>query len=142
MKTGLLFMICFTVLACNTNKKSTEQLKQEIVKTEYDFAQLAKQSGIYEAFMTYADSTAVLLRNDSLIIGKNNIKDFYHNQNAKGLDWKPDYVFVSKSGDIGYTYGHYTFNYKNSEGKTLVSRGIFHTIWKRQADGSWRFVWD
>ena len=58
------------------------------------------------------------------------------------LVWKPDYVDVSESGDLAYTYGKYTFTSRDSTGRKVVSKGIFHTVWKRQEDGSWKFVWD
>ena len=58
------------------------------------------------------------------------------------LDWYPDFIEVSDAGDLGYTYGHYTFSATDAEGKPVQDAGIFHTVWKRQADGQWRFVWD
>ena len=56
--------------------------------------------------------------------------------------WKPDFVDVSSSGDLGYTYGQYTFIRLDSIGNETASQGIFHTVWKRQSDGNWRFVYD
>ena len=58
------------------------------------------------------------------------------------LDWYPDYIYVSKSGDLGYTYGRYTFSATNTDGKPVKDTGIFHTVWKKEADGKWRFIWD
>ena len=58
------------------------------------------------------------------------------------LTWKADFVDVSASGDLGYTYGEYTYTYKDEAGNTLSEKGIFHTVWKRQKNGDWRFVWD
>jgi ketosteroid isomerase-like protein len=49
---------------------------------------------------------------------------------------------VSACGDLGYTWGSYTFTATDSLGATHRSEGIFHTVWKRQPDGSWKFVWD
>lgn len=36
----------------------------------------------------------------------------------------------------------YTYSVTDSTGETKSSSGIFHTVWKRQADGTWKFVWD
>ena len=30
----------------------------------------------------------------------------------------------------------------NALGNENSMEGIFHTVWKRQEDGSWKFVWD
>jgi len=43
---------------------------------------------------------------------------------------------------MAYTYGKYTMTIIDSAGESKVSNGIFHTVWKKQKDGSWKFVWD
>ncbi len=139
-----IILVCLSFYSCNMkpNKISIEKWKQEILETEKSFAKMAREEGLQKAFMTYAAEDAVLMRNDDLVIGKNNIDLLYENQTSKGLAWIPDFVDVAKSGDLGYTYGHYTFSYFDSSGKAIESKGIFHTVWKRQPDGIWRFVWD
>jgi len=123
-------------------KKSIKKWKQEILKTEQDFAKMVNEEGIHNAFITYAAEDAVLMRNNKLVIGKNNIDLLYRQQTSKGLAWVPEFVDVSASGDLGYTYGYYTFTYLDESGEEAEDRGVFHTVWKRQADGNWRFVWD
>jgi ketosteroid isomerase-like protein len=61
---------------------------------------------------------------------------------GSSLVWKPDYVDVSKSGDLGYTYGTYNYTSLDSLGNEQSSSGVFHTVWKRQEDSSWKFVSD
>ena len=132
------------LLSCiNISKTSNiEKWKDEILQTEKDFAEMVKTDGLRKAFLHYAADNAVLLRNDKLIIGKNNIDVLYQGQNSTGLSWIPDFVDVSDAGDLGYTYGKYVFSYTDKSGKELENNGIFHSIWKRQSDGKWRFVWD
>ena len=124
------------------NKVTIQKCKQEIIETEQNFAKMAKEEGIYKAFTTYAANDAVLMRNDSLIIGKKAIELFYKNKNSKELSWKPDFVDVAASGDLGYTYGHYTYSYLDSNNKLVENTGTFHTVWKKQSNKTWRFVWD
>ena len=110
------------------------------------FSELAGKEGISKAFMTYAAEDAVLMRNNKLVIGKNNLSVLFENQasapNDEKLSWKPDFVDVSASGDLAYTYGQFIYSYTDSTGTTIESEGVFHTVWKKQADGSWKFVWD
>lgn len=77
-------------------------------------------------------------------MGKDSILKYYKSRNAgeAQLQWSPNFIDVAESGDLGYTYGTYTFTYRDTSGVIRESRGIFHTVWKRQPDGSWRFVWD
>ena len=142
-----LILIGFSIImfmSCVNNSKSTniENWKNEILQTEKEFAEMVKSDGLHKAFYYFADDDAVLLRNDKLIIGKNAIDSLYKSQNSTGLSWSPDYVDVSESGDLGYTYGGYVFSYTNETGDKMESIGVFHSVWKRQSDGSWRFVWD
>ena len=56
------------------------------------------------------------------------------------LTWEPDFADVAKSGDLGYTWGRYT--YTSFDSTESPSCGFYVTIWKKQLDGSWRFVFD
>ncbi|RIA09457.1 ketosteroid isomerase-like protein [Flavobacteriaceae bacterium MAR_2010_72] len=119
-----------------------EQWKEELLEAETQFAALVKEKGLHEAFVAFADENAVLMRNNTLIIGKKAIDERYRNMNSKTLTWTPDFIDVSKSGDLGYTYGTYQFKYTDSTGTDRIDTGIFHSVWKRQDDGSWKYVWD
>jgi len=141
---SLLIFIC--LISCVPQDHSVENWKKEIIDTELAFAALVQQEGIAKGFLTYAAEDVVLMRNKKLIIGKDSLKLSFSKQDntsAKvSLTWKPDFVDVSSSGDLGYTYGKYTYTKTDSVGKVIVDTGIFHTVWKRQSDGQWRFVWD
>lgn len=134
------------LIACSSGEKGdTEKAKQEIEKAEKDFAQMAADKGIAEAFYSFAaDDATIKRKNDSLIHGKEGIKNFYSAPFYKtaSVKWAPDFVEVSAQGDLGYTYGKYIWETKDSTGKVETFNGIFHTVWKKQADGSWKYVWD
>lgn len=120
--------------------------KTEIIETEREFSEMASKEGIQKAFLTFAAEDAVVLRNDSLIKGKESLSNYYNNrrsgQDSIILTWKPDFADVSVTGDLGYTYGKYVYKTIDSTGNVNSQEGIFHTVWKRQTDGKWRFVWD
>ena len=142
-------LVLFLVLcSCSMEeeKKSIELWKAEIMETEKSFTEMAGEEGIAKAFMAYAAEDAVLMRNNVLVTGKDELVKHFEKQSTgpkdEKLSWKPDFVDVSASGDLAYTYGHFTYSYTDSTGTTIENKGVFHTVWKRQADGSWRFVWD
>ena len=150
MKIPVVFALAGLMLfsGCSHEPKEdrTAQWKQEIRETELAFSALSEKEGIAKAFLTYAAEDAVLMRNNLLIKGRDEIaKRFEENPTdpkAVTLTWKPDFVDVSAAGDLGYTYGSFTLITTDSLGNKNQSNGIFHTVWKRQADGAWRFVWD
>lgn len=126
------------------NQKQILEAKNAIVQTERDFESMARTKGLSEAFAFYADSAACLNRGSYVLHGKDSIRLFYTATRFRDvqLEWKPDFVEVSASADLGYTYGKFTFTSRDSSGTTTESKGIFHTVWKKQANGGWRFVWD
>jgi len=134
----------FTCFSCiqKVEEKKIEVWKNEIIKTELDFSNMAQKEGMDKAFLHYVANDGVLLRNDKLIKGKDNIRSYMKSNTSKGLSWKPDFVDVSASGDLGYTYGKYSYRYQDSLGNSKINEGVFHTVWKRQTNGVWRFVWD
>jgi ketosteroid isomerase-like protein len=149
MNLKLIFLlILFTSIqaACRNNDIQIlkETYRKEILKTEEAFAEMAKEQGLKKAFTKYAADNAVLKRGNDLIIGKKAIEEYYANYQYRDaeLQWQPDYIDVSESGDLAYTYGRYTFKAILQSGEVLQDTGIFHTVWKRQPDGQWRYVWD
>lgn len=143
--TPSILLVSVTLLSCGskTGTGQKEKAINEIQQAEADFNKMAGEKGIAEAFGFFADSNAVI-RRDSLIKGKENIRIFYSKDFYKTatVTWAPDFTDASETGDLGYTYGKYLWQSKDSTGKANESRGVFHTVWKKQKDGSWRYVWD
>jgi ketosteroid isomerase-like protein len=142
---SLILLTGLSVSCIDNGSENIESWKDEILETERSFATMAQQEGIPHAFLAFADENAVLLRNNKLIIGKHALDEFYEKQSDNqdvNLTWEPEFIDVSNSGDLAYTYGYYRFSYIDSTNNKVESEGVFHTIWKRQTDGSWKFVWD
>lgn len=143
-----LLILFFSVLFFNCQRHpSAETLdiwKAEIVATEKAFNDLAQKEGLAKAFEMYAAPDGVINRRRKIIKGKIAIANWYRENPRpdQTLTWKPDFVDVSRSGDLGYTYGSATFITIDSTGVENKRVGKFHTVWKRQPNGDWRFVWD
>jgi len=147
MKNSIYLTLLFSIFSCSQKAEVVhpEIVKAEIFKAEDDFKNLSQSKGIAEAFYAFADENAVIKReNDTLIQGKENIKTYYSNPKFKNatVTWKPDFVDVSADGTQAYTYGNYVWTVKDSVGNKKDFKGVFHTVWKKQKDGSWKYVWD
>jgi len=141
--TGLiLWLIIFA--SCTQNHEAGVNNNDQILAVEKEFMEKVNTWGIRDAFIHFADDSAVLVRNNQLIKGKKAIYSFFEKSMYKDirLTWSPDYVDVSGSGDMAYTYGTYHFSAVDSTGKEVTSEGIFHTVWKKQPDGNWKYVYD
>ena len=115
--------------------------KSSLLKTDQAFSDLSVAKGMKAAFIEYIDSNGVLLRSGHLpIIGADAI-DFLIQQDDTEytLNWQPQNAFVSKSADLGYTYGVYALQPSVID---TVIYGTYVSIWKKQEDGKWKFVLD
>lgn len=117
-------------------------IPEDLIKLDKEFSALSQEKGMKYAFLQYAADSAVLLqRNIMPVVGKNAISASFEAFSDSGftLTWEPLDADMSKSGDLGYTYGLYTSLIKSNNSLT---RGKYVTIWKRQPDGSWKYVLD
>jgi ketosteroid isomerase-like protein len=58
------------------------------------------------------------------------------------LTWKPTHADVLVGADVGYTVGTWERRVKAADGRTSVAHGQYVTVWQKQADGSWKAVFD
>lgn len=138
------FSILFVVISSCKQDINKEEIKNEIIQSEKAFQDLVNAQGPATAFYEFAADSAVIKReNDTLIIGKNAIQNYYRSDSKNvRATWKPDFINVSNDGTLAYTYGKYEWAIKDSTGKESVFHGVFHTVWKRMTDKKWKYVWD
>lgn len=113
-------------------------------RIEEQFSNMSEEKGFHAALKAYAASDATKLVEGRMpIIGSDSL--------AKVLDARPDtgivvtwvarHADIAASGDIGYTWGDWVLRSKHPKaGDTAY--GNFYTIWKKQSDGSWKWVLD
>lgn len=61
---------------------------------------------------------------------------------AMTVHWQPVDVSASRSGDLGVSRGTYELKYNDAKGKPVTETGKYLTVWRKQADGSWKVVYD
>lgn len=145
MRLIIMFFIITSFLISCSAPVDKDKVKKDIFDTEKAFEKMTADGGIAKAFYYYAADNAVIKReNDTLISGKENIGKYYSKTDEKNtkVNWTADFIDVSDSGDIAYTYGKYIWKLKDPNGKVTEYKGVFHTVWKKQNDGKWKYVWD
>lgn len=143
--TAILVSLIFLTTAATAQTPKQAAITQ-IMAAEKAFNDMAAAKGIKEAFVYYAAEDVIIKRgNDSLIYGRAGVSNFYGRDFFKNatVTWAPDFTDASESGDMGYTVGKYLWILKDGSGAIKdQNKGVFHTVWKKQADGSWKYVWD
>lgn len=118
--------------------------KAALIQVDEQFSADAQKIGVGEAFARYAAPDARMLpQGKDVVSGLDGVR----NQMAgfpKGatLSWKPFLADVAASGDLGYTLGTYELRAKDDAGQATVAYGKYCSIWKKQPDGSWKWVVD
>ena len=137
-----LFAFAGAILLLSCNKETS---KEDIVAVEKQFEKKCKDSGIAAGFYEFADENAVIkMNNDSLLKGKEAIRNHFNQPRFQKatVTWNADNVEISKDGTLASTYGKYVWIATDSLGNKKNFKGVFHTVWKRQDDGSWKYIWD
>lgn len=132
----IFFCALMILTGCSTSTK------EDLMKVDREFSDRSAEAGMKTAFIEYASENAVLLRQGSMpIVGKAEIaKTNEPIQDQEFiLTWEPLYGDIAKSGDLGYTYGIFTMVVRAD---SSVNKGTYVSIWKKQADGSWKWVMD
>jgi Domain of unknown function (DUF4440) len=143
----------FAFLACRSFATGQEELRRGLAETEQSFCADVGRLGIADAFLKYMAETCFIPV--SLALTRSEYEAAVKQARAKAgasykpgpnpnlrLVWSPSKVEVSDDGTLGYTWGRYDFTSKGKDGKAETTSGIYLTIWRRQADGSWKFVYD
>lgn len=138
MKYILLIVICLVVAMSAQGQSAL----QEMVKTEQAFSKMAEEQNAREAFVAFIADDGLLFR-PGAVNGKQWMQEHPVPASDKVplLGWQPAFAGMSVSGDMGFTTGPWEFKADRSDEKPS-GYGDFVTVWKKQADGTWKFVVD
>ena len=143
----IVFFVVFAVscglfVSSSAQKLTAADDLAQMVATERAFSHMSEDKGTREAFAAFIADDGILFRPHA-VVGKKWMQEHPLPPSDKRplLTWQPIYALLSQSGDLGYTTG--PWQYKNDIKDAKASAfGNFMTVWKKQADGNWRFVLD
>jgi ketosteroid isomerase-like protein len=116
----------------------------DIRVADIEFSRTAMRLGTGRAFEEYAaDDAQIFSTPGEFITGPEAIREAFGPTNdASQLTWHPVVGEVARSGDLGYTAGNAVFTGKRPDGVAEVRYSKYLTVWRKQRDGSWRYVVD
>jgi ketosteroid isomerase-like protein len=123
------------------DKNRVNDLKS-MVETERAFARMSEEKGTRESFLEFIAADGVLFR-PAAVLGKKWMQEhpLPASTSRQLLSWQPIFAAVSRAGDLGYTTGPWQFKPDIKDAKPAAF-GNFMTVWRKQADGSWKFALD
>lgn len=113
-----------------------------LANAERAFAKMSVEKGIRDSFIAnFADDGINFTPHPT------NTREAYSKRPAPPspppitLNWSPVYGDIAQSGELGYTTGPFLIT-DNSPAKRPAQHGMYSSIWKKQADGSWKVLVD
>jgi ketosteroid isomerase-like protein len=102
-----------------------------VVAAERAFAADGLALGIRDSFLKHSAPEAIVLSPEPMLA-----RAAYEAPQPKGppLVWWPLWAGIARSGDLGFTSGPYSVGGK--------LRAYYFTVWARQPDGSWKWLFD
>jgi ketosteroid isomerase-like protein len=140
----LLALASLTTPAARAAAPDKEKLKKEVAAMEDAFCAMTKEKGVLAAFEYFAaPDVAVLGPDPRKVRGLAAVRErMGPDSPGVTVTWSAAFTDVSDDGTLGYNYGRYESRSPGADGHEIIRAGWFLTIWKRQPDGTWRYVMD
>lgn len=138
-------LILITVIACSEKKPDTKAEGEKIMDLSREWSRSASTDSIEQTLSYWAEDAMILSPGQPAIKGKAAIRDMVEGMSkipGFRISWEPLSVFVSESGDLAYLVEQNQITINDSTGKAVTEYNKGVTIWKKQADGSWKNVVD
>ena len=135
-------LMAFLVVIAFSTVVQAQPALQEMVKTEQAFSKMAEEKNARDAFMAFIADDGLLFRPGAVNGKKWMIEHPVPPSDKKPLlAWQPKFAGMAASGDMGFTTGPWEAK-EDIKDEKPQAYGHFVTVWKKQADGSWKFVVD
>ena len=133
--------------ACQTQTVADTRAADETTlrNLDADWSKAAGAKDIDKTVSYYSDDALVMPSNSPVLQGKAAARAMWQamfSMPGFGGGWKATKVEVAHSRDLGYVTGTYEISESDASGKPKTDRGKYLTVWKKQADGTWKCVAD
>jgi hypothetical protein len=131
---ALLFVAAAALSACATTQQATVTA-MPVIGAERAFAARAHEIGWIPAFCEFSAA-------DSQLIGRGGLTPAHErmcslpDDGERNLYWAPSFAGIASSRDLGFTTGPASFD------ATRTPAIQYFTVWRRQSDGSWKWIYD
>jgi len=146
---AILALGAIALAGCNKGaegKSDTSAIEKQIRANEAKWMASYNTHDAAGLASNYADDAALANPGEALVTGMDSIRKetagFAADPNLK-VEFAADRVGVAESGELAYSRGHYTMTSTDPQTKKPVEgSGSYLTVYRKQADGSWKAVED
>jgi ketosteroid isomerase-like protein len=137
--------VSLTPRVCDAQSETGSATERAIRYADLVWSKAAEAKDLERVLAVFADGASELAPNVPIATGKEALRKVWAQYFATpgfAISWQPTKVEASGGGDLGYSMGTYTLTTNDPAGKPVTDRGKYVTVWKKQADGSWKVVAD
>ncbi|MFI5155946.1 MAG: YybH family protein [Chitinophagales bacterium] len=135
----------FLFFGCAQQKVDTKAEAAKLMETSREWSRLTASKDIEKILSYWADDATLISSGQPLLKGKKDIRQMVESSmKTPGfqISWEPDHAEISETGDMGYLIEKTRISFNDSTGKTVTMKSNAVTIWKKNADGTWKNVVD
>jgi uncharacterized protein (TIGR02246 family) len=141
MKKTTAFALAFTIAGCNQQMVDTKAEGEKVMQLSREWSRAAVAGNVEKTISYWAEDAIVMSPGEPVLNGKTAIREMVEESyKIPGfrISWQPQRVEVSKSGDLAYLIETAQIAFTDSMGNRITQMNNGVSIWRKQADGSWK----
>ncbi|MHC4179207.1 MAG: YybH family protein, partial [Planctomycetota bacterium] len=106
---------------------------EALLQKDREWAAIAEAGDLGRLWAFWDDEAIIYLPGGKAVRGLDEIKEFVLASRSYpefAIGWKPEGAVVSKSGDLGYTYGFGERTIRGQDGKPITIADNYVSIWR------------
>ena len=145
LRVVLIAFCAVTILGCARPAPNLEQARREVAAADSAWAAAAVARNLEASVNALAEDAVMLPPDQAPVVGRAAINGYMAGAFAIpgfSVSWSPGDIKVASSGDMAYSIGRSRYTVPDSSGavRTVHAKGV--TVWRREADGTWKCVAD
>jgi ketosteroid isomerase-like protein len=131
--------------SCGDHSVDSKIEGARLMQISRDWSKSAATDSMEKILSYWAEDALVMSPGQSPIQGKTAIREMIAGTSkipGFKISWEPLSVSISKSGDMAYMIEQNQITVNDSLGKPITEFNKSVTIWRKEADGSWKNIVD
>lgn len=136
-------LILVVLFGCKEKDIDTKAEGEKLMQISREWSKSAATDNIEKTLSYWADDAVMMSSGQPTLKGKKAIREMVEGSSkipGFQISWEPLSVSVSKSGDMAYMIEKNQITMNDSLGKPGTKYGTGVTIWRKEADGSWKNI--
>ena len=145
MKITTLLLTLIALGGCKEHNVDTKAEGEKLMQISREWSKSAATDSVEKTLSYWADDAVIMSPGQSPIKGKDAIRAMVVSTSkipGFKISWEPLSVSVSKSGDMAYMIEQNQSTANDSLGNPITEFNKGVTIWRKEADGSWKNIVD